>query len=268
LKEFWPSDPQLLGLNVNGGQEICVRLRPASDKNSFIPFHQLLHTMLHELTHIVRGPHDSQFYSLLDQLTEECEALLINQTTGGIAIFPGKGNVLSSNSSNRQKRITPQQAAYSAALSRQNKQTSTESCSHFVVGGDKLLMKVYSPSELAAFAAERRRIDSLSCGTNSFVENPNKEAKSSNKRKSSEENNSLKDTEWSCSRCTKLNKETYLACSACFFEKPFPDEQKFWSCHICTYLNEPGHVFCSVCESAKLTLTTNKKIKTSKHLGH
>ena len=31
--------------------------------------------MLHELVHCVRGPHDSQFYALLDELTKECDEL-------------------------------------------------------------------------------------------------------------------------------------------------------------------------------------------------
>lgn len=36
----------------------AVRLRPASDMTSFLPYESILGTMLHELVHNVRGPHD------------------------------------------------------------------------------------------------------------------------------------------------------------------------------------------------------------------
>ena len=40
-------------------QPVCaVRLRPARDASSFLPFESILGTMLHELVHNVRGPHD------------------------------------------------------------------------------------------------------------------------------------------------------------------------------------------------------------------
>jgi len=51
LKEFFPTNPNLLGLNVNQGGEVCIRLRPSNDENSFLPYESLLGTMLHELCH-------------------------------------------------------------------------------------------------------------------------------------------------------------------------------------------------------------------------
>lgn len=45
-----------LGININRGQKICIRLRPANDPNSFLPLEEeLIGTMLHELTHNHRG---------------------------------------------------------------------------------------------------------------------------------------------------------------------------------------------------------------------
>ncbi|ORX91224.1 WLM-domain-containing protein, partial [Basidiobolus meristosporus CBS 931.73] len=91
LREFFPKNPNLLeyllgsvllGLNKNYGQEICIRLRPASNDSKFLPYESLLGTLLHELTHIVRGPHDQQFYKLLDELTTECETLMVQGFTG------------------------------------------------------------------------------------------------------------------------------------------------------------------------------------------
>lgn len=48
LCEFYPQEKNLLGLNINMGQKICLRLRYASDKNRFIPIEQVVDTMLHE----------------------------------------------------------------------------------------------------------------------------------------------------------------------------------------------------------------------------
>ncbi|ORY66933.1 WLM domain-domain-containing protein [Leucosporidium creatinivorum] len=76
LAEFFPSKPNLLGINVNGGQKICIRLRPAHDPHSFLSLDDsLVGTMLHELTHNVRGPHDDIFYKQLDALWTEYDAL-------------------------------------------------------------------------------------------------------------------------------------------------------------------------------------------------
>jgi len=49
LSEFSPRNPGLLGLNVNRGAEVKIRLRPARDDDSFYDWHHILGTMLHEV---------------------------------------------------------------------------------------------------------------------------------------------------------------------------------------------------------------------------
>lgn len=68
LCEMYPKSPALLGLNVNGGQKILIRLRMPYNDRLFYPMSDLIGTFLHELTHNVHGPHDSKFYRLLDEL--------------------------------------------------------------------------------------------------------------------------------------------------------------------------------------------------------
>jgi len=63
-----PRNPRLLGLNVGGGVEVKLWLRRASRDHDFIPYEEVLNTMLHELCHNQRGPHDAQFYKLWDEL--------------------------------------------------------------------------------------------------------------------------------------------------------------------------------------------------------
>ncbi|KAL4797457.1 WLM domain-containing protein [Aspergillus venezuelensis] len=82
LCEFYPHQRNLLGLNINGGQKICLRLRYPGDQNQFLPFDQVVDTMLHELCHIVHGPHNQQFHALWNQLRDEHVELTIKGYTG------------------------------------------------------------------------------------------------------------------------------------------------------------------------------------------
>ncbi|TLD27314.1 hypothetical protein PspLS_04553 [Pyricularia sp. CBS 133598] len=99
LAEFYPDQQNLLdqlsdsiaslqtadkvpGLNVNRTHKILVRLRHPGDVNQFLPFEEVTDTLLHELAHIVHGPHDSKFHALWDQLRDEHEGLLRSGYTG------------------------------------------------------------------------------------------------------------------------------------------------------------------------------------------
>ena len=66
--------PVQQGLNIGGGggatHEIKLRLRPASHSDAFIPYHSLIHTMLHELTHNHIGPHNKEFFRQLDEMVK------------------------------------------------------------------------------------------------------------------------------------------------------------------------------------------------------
>ena len=90
LCEFYPDERNLLGLNINSGQRICLRLRHAGDKTQFMPIEDVTDTMLHELCHIVRGPHDEQFHALWNQLREEHESLIRKGYTGEGFLSNGK----------------------------------------------------------------------------------------------------------------------------------------------------------------------------------
>ncbi|ODQ80626.1 hypothetical protein BABINDRAFT_160879 [Babjeviella inositovora NRRL Y-12698] len=85
LCEMFPKNPGLLGLNMNRGQKVCIRLRYATNELSFLPLGDLIGTMLHELTHNLYGPHDNKFYNFLDGLKTEFHDIQIRgslQTTG------------------------------------------------------------------------------------------------------------------------------------------------------------------------------------------
>ncbi|KAM5443607.1 hypothetical protein MferCBS31731_001380 [Microsporum ferrugineum] len=90
LCEFYPSTQNLLGLNVNHGERICLRLRQPYDERQFLPIEQVVDTMLHELCHIVHGPHDQKFHALWNQLRDEHEQLLSKGYTGEGFLSAGK----------------------------------------------------------------------------------------------------------------------------------------------------------------------------------
>lgn len=54
-------------------------------------YESILGTMLHELAHIVRGPHDAVFYKLLDELKAECEELMARWVAAGRSSGGGSG---------------------------------------------------------------------------------------------------------------------------------------------------------------------------------
>ncbi|OJD27536.1 hypothetical protein ACJ73_01074 [Blastomyces percursus] len=89
LAEFYP-ERNLLGININHGEKICLRLRYPSDDKQFLPLDQVLDTMLHELCHIVHGPHNQQFHTLWNQLRDEQMQLSLKGYTGEGFLSEGK----------------------------------------------------------------------------------------------------------------------------------------------------------------------------------
>jgi len=48
LAEFYPAQRNLLGININMGHKICLRLRHPGDEAQFLRFEDVVDTMLHE----------------------------------------------------------------------------------------------------------------------------------------------------------------------------------------------------------------------------
>lgn len=82
LSEFMPSNPNLLGININRGQHVKIRLRHSATPDVFIPFHDLIGTMLHELVHNAVSSHDASFYKLLDEIYTQYESQDLTRLDG------------------------------------------------------------------------------------------------------------------------------------------------------------------------------------------
>ncbi|OJT04503.1 DNA-dependent metalloprotease WSS1 [Trametes pubescens] len=164
LSEFFPADNNLLGLNINHGQKILVRLRPAHAPDTFYDEEDVLHTMLHELTHNVHGPHDEKFYKYLSGLEEELEALRKSGYSG--EGFHSAGTRLGANVSHDVPPHIAKQKALEAAEKRRQ-------ISAILGGGGRIGGTIHnnkSPRELAAEAAERRARDEKACASGAVAQ--------------------------------------------------------------------------------------------------
>ncbi|XP_071731977.1 DNA-dependent metalloprotease WSS1-like [Rutidosis leptorrhynchoides] len=267
LSEFWPSNPALLGLNVNGGEEVKLRLRRQNNEWDFFSYEQILDTMLHELCHNQFGPHNADFYNLLDEIRKECEELMAKGITGGGQGFDLRGKRLGGYS--RQPPLSSlRQKALSAAENRV-KRGSLLPSGPKRVGGDSSMRDVLTPVQAAAMAAERRLHDDLWCASQQVKERP----ETSSKEPASQEDEALPyplvsshgeeepKPSWQCGICTLLNQPLALICEACgtqrIEEKVMKTataantntitNTKMWSCKFCTLQNSVTTERCVAC---------------------
>lgn len=229
LKEFYPSNAGLLGMNVNRGVSIFIRLRPAFDKDTFLPWSDVLGTMVHELTHMAVGSHSAEFYKLMDMVHDEVDkdagsAGTEKKSLSG-AIFMTKSNRLGGSESI--SRENSSKAASDAALKRSKYSVLTASSGQRL-GGVALPLDLLSASgrrQLAADAAERRQKDDLWCNESIVYENYDDEefympdeqlTNSGGERKSGSRNLKEKnDRKWKCRNCDEINRCEDIKCVFC-----------------------------------------------------
>ncbi|KAK2969977.1 hypothetical protein RJ640_008317, partial [Escallonia rubra] len=255
-----PGNPSLLGLNVGGGAEVKLRLRRQNNEWDFFPYNQILDTMLHELCHNEYGPHNSDFYNLLDEIRKDCEQLIAKGITG-----TGQGFDLPGRRVGGFSRQPPLSSLRQSALAAAEKRVQ-----HGVllpsgpkrIGGDSSIMAALSPIQAASMAAERRLHDDVWCGSKS----PDREGFSETSKFSalpgggsfptsplgSTSNQGAKDAQemWQCGACTLLNQSLAIQCEACGTQKLEVDEvkkSKVWSCKFCTLDNSVQAERCLAC---------------------
>ncbi|KAI9869207.1 MAG: hypothetical protein M1830_005435 [Pleopsidium flavum] len=155
LAEFWPDEKNLLGLNHNRGEKICVRLRYPYDERQFLPIEEVVDTMLHELAHIVHGPHDGKFHALWNQLREEHEQLVRKGYTG--EGFLSEGKKLGG------RRIPIDEARRRARAAAEKRRTLTAGSGHKLGGAP--VRRGTDIRKVIADAATRRATVTQGCGS-------------------------------------------------------------------------------------------------------
>ncbi len=146
LAEFYPSEHNLLGLNINRGQKICLRLRYPGDDTQFLPLENVVDTMLHELAHNVIGPHNQDFHALWDKLRDEHEALVRQGYTG--EGFLGKGSRLGG------RKIPLSEVKRQARAAAERRRNLTAGSGQKLGGAG--IMRGQDPRAVIAAAAEKR----------------------------------------------------------------------------------------------------------------
>uniref|UniRef100_A0A060TBG2 ARAD1B07348p n=1 Tax=Blastobotrys adeninivorans TaxID=409370 RepID=A0A060TBG2_BLAAD len=169
LCEFYPKDSRLLGLNVNHGVKVCLRLRPPGNEGTFYPMEFVLGTMLHELAHNRHGPHDRKFYEYMDSLKAQFESLMLSGYTG--EGFQSEGKVLGTRPGSRPGQV-PLSVARERAVKAAERRKVLYSGSGQKLGtidgsnGSGVKAKEKKPlSVLVREAAERRQRDAKWCAS-------------------------------------------------------------------------------------------------------
>ncbi|KNA13933.1 hypothetical protein SOVF_112060 [Spinacia oleracea] len=275
LSEFSPSNPSHMGLNIDGGAEIKIRLRRPEKQWDFFPDEEIIDTMLHELCHNKHGPHNADFYKLLDELKQEYEELMAKGVKG-IGMELDLSEKPMGGSSQPGPLPFLHQKALKPAERRANRGTLLPSGTGNT-GGDSSKANL-NPVQAAAIVAERRRRDELWCGTKS-LETHGQET-SNNASSSMESRNPISSTlqsrnpisslqsrniisslqslpqsqeTWQCSVCTLINEQLALACEACETPRIKEESPSFstWSCKFCTLINDSELQRCSACEELR-----------------
>lgn len=168
LSEFYPPTANLLGINVNRGAAIRVRLRSPTAPSSFLDYDSVLSTLLHEFAHIAVGPHDVRFYTVLGELKAAVEGARIRAAgMASVGVYlPTEGR-------------PAEAAAAAAAKSRAAAAASgggvrlggrPRRVGAARAGGTGGLFRLCLPAEMAAAAALRRAADDVTCGTGGDAE--------------------------------------------------------------------------------------------------
>ncbi|XP_021728396.1 DNA-dependent metalloprotease WSS1-like [Chenopodium quinoa] len=160
----WPCSPkinELLGLNVNRGVEVKLRLWRPGRELEFYSFHEVLDTMLHELCHNAHGPHNASFYQLWDQLIKECEESMSKGISGTGEGFDFSGKCL--NGFSRQQPLASLHKRTLAAAENRKHFNSLLPSGPLRLGGDNNKMSALSPVQAASMEAERRLQDGIWC---------------------------------------------------------------------------------------------------------
>ncbi|KAK0505764.1 WLM domain-containing protein [Armillaria luteobubalina] len=168
LAEFFPDQSNLLGMNVNMGQKILLRLRPAYSPESFLDIEEVVQTMLHELTHNIHGPHDDQFYKFLSGLQDEYEQLVRTGYAG--EGFFSKGHRLGGDVSHNVPQYMSRAKALEAAEKRRQASQVLGGGGRRVGTSSSGMRSGKSLRELAALAAEQRAHDEKACGLGTRAE--------------------------------------------------------------------------------------------------
>jgi len=173
VAEMPPKNTGPIGVNYNAGKRITLMLRKPTkygggkDGKTFFDLDHIILVLLHELTHIVRGPHDDAFWKLLDELKEEYDQLKKEGKGGTGEGFDAKsvgklGTRGFGGAWDKQKLgATPRESARNAALKRLEQHKKMIPIGGVKLGGGDAVRPDVDPREAARRAAEQRMRETM-----------------------------------------------------------------------------------------------------------
>lgn len=196
MAEFYPDDAGLLGRNVGPGETVFLRLRFCNNDAIFLPMEIILSTMLHELAHMVYGPHNNNFYNLCSQLKDKYVQL----------IHMGYASEIYSSTRHNtgNGRIIEHEAQNYPTLPAQSGQ-------RFGIGQGQDIRKVIADTATKRFKKNEDRYDPAS------KKNPAGSRRLLAWRLAAL--TASKEGPWLCEICTSINPANYLYCDACGIER-------------------------------------------------
>ncbi|KTW27862.1 uncharacterized protein T551_02829 [Pneumocystis jirovecii RU7] len=251
LAEFFPKNKTLLGLNINKGSKICIRLRTCNDENTFYPLDYLIEIMLHELVHNVLIM-KSFMENLLNKLNSEFNQLLSSKyyekdaysksskLDKGLNIFTNcNGLRLGGNGNTENKSL--RDLIRDATEKRIKNLKWCESNSCIVIKGKKTFSNF-----------EGKELFLKSIEPNSSLHNSLKKQKKIFESESFQ-SNMVSENQWSCSLCTFKNNESYLQCEMCLLERSNVSEflNEKWKCSACLCVNQKNQYSCEFCNTIR-----------------
>eukprot|EP01041_Mallomonas_annulata_P007975 gene7975-16324_t len=297
VKEFFPKDPSLQGLNVNRGKSIMLRLRPSYNSNELLPYEDVMGTMIHELTHMQISPHDASFYKLMDELADEISNDIMNISKNGGRIpqepFSGKSHRIGGkfgrnvpDTGDHRRNAMANAASRRLMLDSHGRKLGTDMATslHSVNGNNgNCPKKPLTREELRdhiARAAERRLRDNVWCPMERI---PAHSKNQQHQHQQEQELSSITVKTASISAIAissskaKVNPDDHIQkdssdiwiCQLCstpntststicsFCEASHPDLD-LWICEICTLMNDVQLCECNVCGNSKYSNTIHE----------
>jgi hypothetical protein len=151
---------RIAGLNINRTERILIRLRYHHDSRQFLSMEQITDTLLHELSHIIFGPHNADFNNLWNELRDEHQSLLMKGYTGERFLSQGQklgGKRIPLDEMRRQARIAAEK----------RKATSNANAGGHRLGGSRPVGRGVDMRQVIADAASRRSSITEGCASGS-----------------------------------------------------------------------------------------------------
>lgn len=231
----------VLGYNLttfSGRKTHAIHLRLRHPKtHELLDYESIAGTMCHELAHCVVGPHNAEFYKVMEEIEEQYSVFLTRGVVvdkDGFPVGSGEAHVLGGG------KVGKDEARRKGLKAAEVRRGLTSG--QYVLGGER---KKCDPREAARIAAERRLRDSKFCLPSDEVieilgDSDDEDTGNATKKQSSwavKSNEVIDLTE------DEVKPDTTISSSW------NASNTIQWVCACCTLINQPASLACQVCET-------------------